>query len=359
MASPNRRTKRTPYADNFAHHCSLTASGIGHAVAQSLAAQGADAWSIHLVGRNVHAGEAIVTSLGSHVHFHQTDVTCYTSLSRVFQTVFAQSGSRLDFVFANAGLVDQIDFYTEHPVAVAGNGLLPPPPEPNQQTIDIGLKSVVNTAYLTLHYMRHSKVPGSEIKDPSLVITASCGSVYASEFSPMYAVAKRTFQSLPSLPSLLFSSPLSLPFFCLCVVDNRSRYSASNTGRRNDTDGVLGLMRAIAGPFYHDATVRVNCVCPGPTRTNLLDEQSWSLFKKEHLTPLDLIVEVVTTFVAGTELIDARGWAVAGGADMRDQAVITSGENLYFWKRPEFVDETMAEIMGTTKANKPGALKVN
>lgn len=188
--------KGTSYADNFAHHHSLTASGIGLAVAQSLAAQGADAWSIHLIGRNVQAGEEIVLSLGSHVHFHQTDVTSYMSLSRVFQTVFAQSGSRLDFVFANAGIVDQIDFYAEHSVApVEGNELPPPPPEPNQQTIDIGLKSVVNTAYLALHYLRHSKVPDGEVKNPSLVITASCGSVYASEFSPMYATVKRKFQS--------------------------------------------------------------------------------------------------------------------------------------------------------------------
>lgn len=117
-------------------------------------------------------------------------------------------------------------------------------------------------------------------------------------------------------------------------------------------------MRAITGPFYQNAGVRVNCICPGPVQTNLLDEKAWSSFKKEHLTPIDLIVKVVTTLVAGTELVDTRGQAFAG-ANLRDKAVITSGDNVYFWRRPEWVDETMAEIMGATKANEPGALKVN
>lgn len=117
-------------------------------------------------------------------------------------------------------------------------------------------------------------------------------------------------------------------------------------------------MRAIAGPFYKNAGVRVNCLCPGPVRTNLLNEESWSSFKEEHLTSLDLIVKVMTSLITGKELVDMQGQAFAG-ADLRDQAVMTAGENLYFRKRPEFVDQTMAEIMGATKADEPGALKVN
>jgi NAD(P)-dependent dehydrogenase (short-subunit alcohol dehydrogenase family) len=143
------------------------ASGMGLATAQRLAATGV--WTLHLVDLNQEAGDAAVKALsasGASAHFHAVNVTSYESLSGAFEAVFKAEG-RLDFVFANAGIVERHSFY-EIPKT---EGAAPPPP-PNLLTLDINLNAVVTTAYLALHYFRQSPHKG---QDASLVMTASCG----------------------------------------------------------------------------------------------------------------------------------------------------------------------------------------
>lgn len=136
------------------------ASGMGLAVAQVLAPKG---WTVHLLDFNEKAGHSATPSLPNS-KFHKVDVTSWESLSKAFQTVFSQNG-RLDFVFANAGIVERDNFY-ETPDSDEI------PPEPNQKTTDVNLKAVINQAYLALHYFRRSPHKG---KDASLVMTASVG----------------------------------------------------------------------------------------------------------------------------------------------------------------------------------------
>ena len=48
------------------------------------------------------------------------------------------------------------------------------------------IKSVITTTYLARHYMRKSPKDADE----SIVMTASCGGLYPSYYSPMYTATK-------------------------------------------------------------------------------------------------------------------------------------------------------------------------
>jgi NAD(P)-dependent dehydrogenase (short-subunit alcohol dehydrogenase family) len=246
---------------------------------------------LHLLDVNEERGTAVASSLKG-AHFHKTDVTSYASLSQVFENVHKSEG-RLDFVFANAGIVERWNFYEEHTTS--------PPPEPDQLSIDIDLKSVVSTTYLAQHYFRLSK-PSYRSGNQSLVMTASCGGLYPSPFCPMYTAAKH---------------------------------------------GVIGLTRAVAKHFYFKDKIRTSCICPGTVRTNLLDAEGWSQFPDSYFTPVSKIVEVVLTLVDGGNLTDSKGKVVQKGQDWGLAAEI-NGVNHYFRDQPEWCDKAMEEVMKAT-----------
>ena len=119
---------------------------MGLAVAKALAARGG--WNIHLLDLNEKSGKAAAEEVANST-FHQTNVTDYDSLATVFQKVFDAEG-RLDFVFANAGIVERFSFYESHPTGK-------PPPPPDLTVVEINLKSVINTSWLAQHYFRQSQ----------------------------------------------------------------------------------------------------------------------------------------------------------------------------------------------------------
>lgn len=137
-------------------------SGVGLEVAKVLAAKG---WTVHLLGRNEKTGEAAAAAVPN-AHFHQGDVTDYTTLAAAFDAAFKSSG-RLDFVFANAGIMERTNFYAKADTL--------PPPAPDFPIIDIGFKGFVHTAYLAQHYFR-TNPSGGEGKetDPVLLFHSSC-----------------------------------------------------------------------------------------------------------------------------------------------------------------------------------------
>lgn len=145
------------------------ASGMGLAVAETLAPKG---WTVHLLDFNEKAGIAAAQSLPN-AKFHKVDVTSWDGLSKAFDAVFSQD-RRLDFVFANAGIVERDNFYDTPDT----DGI---PPEPNQMTTDINLKAGINQSYLALHYFRRSPTKG---KDCSLVMTASVGGLVSLDQKP-------------------------------------------------------------------------------------------------------------------------------------------------------------------------------
>lgn len=151
------------------------ASGIGLIVVRALADKGE--WNIHLVDINEQEGHKIASSL-PHAVFHKADVTNYGELSGAFKNVFQSEGNRLDFVFANAGVVEKQNFLKRSETGVD------PPLEPEWSTIDINLKAGINTVHVARHYLLQSPEKGS------IVVTGSVSSIWPGYFAPLYTASK-------------------------------------------------------------------------------------------------------------------------------------------------------------------------
>jgi NAD(P)-dependent dehydrogenase (short-subunit alcohol dehydrogenase family) len=135
-------------------------------------------WQVYLLGTNRQRGCEVIEGIPC-ATFLEADVSNYDELARVFHKIYKDNG-RLDFVFANAGVLETHDIcarYTEDEV----------PPEPNLKTIDVNFKGVVYTTYLALHYFRQSLGTGVEA---NLIYTGSCLSFYPSSI-PLYTGTKR------------------------------------------------------------------------------------------------------------------------------------------------------------------------
>ncbi|KAF2122134.1 hypothetical protein BDV96DRAFT_594060 [Lophiotrema nucula] len=258
------------------------ASGMGLAVATSLSNQGG--WNIHILDLHAQRGQEAASAI--HATFHESNVTDYASLRRIFETVFEKEG-RIDFVFANAGIAEHANFFAEEEEEGGPKGLDP--------IVDINLKAVITTSYLALHYLR--KTPGG---DKSLVITASCGGLYPSYYSPIYTATKHA---------------------------------------------VVGFTRSIAPYFYHKAQIRVNAICPGTVKTNLLTSAEWANFPEEYFTPIAKIAATVLMLVEGRdeEQEEGKGQGVLNG-----KAVEISGTKHYYREAVGFCDEAMEAVMGAT-----------
>lgn len=134
------------------------ASGLGFGVAELLSRKD---WRIHIF--DLH--EPTVAPL-SNCTFHNVDVASWSSLSSSFDAVFKAEG-RLDFVFANAGIMENGKFFDKH-------DLSSPPPEPEELSIDVNLKGVIRTSYLAQHYFRANANSG---KDCVLIMTSSIAGI--------------------------------------------------------------------------------------------------------------------------------------------------------------------------------------
>ncbi|KAJ5470743.1 hypothetical protein N7530_008100 [Penicillium desertorum] len=282
------------------------ASGMGLAVANALSLQ--KDWEIHILDINSERGAETAKEL-PRTTFHYANVTKYSDLAAAFQSMFQQHG-RLDFVFANAGVIERTNFYST-PQAENDRDVCPPP-EPNLLSIDADLKGVVFTAYLAQHYFRHSPHRG---QGGSLVMTASCGGLYPSFYSPLYSAAKF---------------------------------------------GVVGFMRSISQHF-HASGIRVNAICPGIVRTNLVDSAGWDSFPPGRFIDVETIARLVLQLVDGGEPA-GRGLTDTSGRqlpleELYGVAVEISDSGFYFRDQHAFCDEGMCEVMDATVVeNQVGAV---
>lgn len=158
-----------------------TASGIGLAVAQDLVQTGS--WQVSIIGSNKERGQEAVASL-SGVTFYQADVRNYQQLASVFDKIFNVTG-RLDFVFANAGKAEYIDFFAQSETDI--------PPQPGSEIVDINLNGALYTSYLAMHYFRRS--PESTKGHRNLILTSSVGGLYPCMLTPVYSGTKREWRS--------------------------------------------------------------------------------------------------------------------------------------------------------------------
>ncbi|PLB40118.1 NAD(P)-binding protein [Aspergillus candidus] len=272
------------------------ASGIGLAVARALADRGN--WAIHIVDQDAQRGSQAAQDLPN-TTYHQTDITDYADLANTFDHIFTSSGRRLDFVFANAGIIERTNFYEKkQPAATA-------PQPPDLRTIQVNLNGAIYTTHLALHYFRLSPANGH---GASLLMTASCGGLYPSHYSPLYTASKY---------------------------------------------GVVGFMRSVANACFREG-IRINALCPGIVQTNLVDAQGWSGFPPNLFIPVAQVAEVVLALVDGGEMVDATGKRVVGPYGC---AVELSGSKYYFREQPAYCDAEMEEVMrATVLDNQVGAV---
>ncbi|KAJ5590771.1 hypothetical protein N7450_004743 [Penicillium hetheringtonii] len=282
------------------------ASGMGLAVATALSA--CFDWEVHILDINRDNGSQVAKSL-ARTTFHYADVTNYSVLGEAFQKCF-QTHKRIDFVFANAGMIERVNFYEAHPISTSET--VAPPPEPDLLSIDADLKGVILTTYLAQHYFRASPNQGV---GSSIVMTASCGGLYPSFYSPLYSSAKF---------------------------------------------GVVGFMRSIAQHFKAGG-IRANAICPGIVRTNLVDQNGWDAFPQHRFTDMEAVVRVVLQLAdadepAGQGLTDARGSHLPTES-LFGLAVEISDSGVYFREQHEFCDDGMREVMAATVLkNQVGAI---
>ena len=264
-------------------------SGMGLAVAQELSSRTNEDWDLHLIDLNSEAGKKVTTTL-KNAYFRQTNVTDWDSIISAFEYAFSISG-RIDFVFANAGIVERDNFYAKHDLGK-------PPPPPNQLSIDINLKAVVNTCYAALHYFRKSPKNGI---DPVLICTASCGGLYPSEFCPMYSAAKA---------------------------------------------GIIHFNQAISYS-YHSEGIRTYATAPGTIVTGLLSGDEWKSFPEQYFTPMSTLVKAVTYILDGGDMEDSRGKKIPA-KEAYGLTVEVNRDSFYFREKNAFCDADMEAMMKYT-----------
>lgn len=258
------------------------ASGIGLAVAKALVSS--DKWSVCLFDQDKTRGQAAQNELGPEATFHHADVTDYASLSAAFKEAF-EMHHKLNLVFANAGIVSAENFYE------LGASVDTVPREPSRKVLEIDLYGVVATSLLAQHYLRRSKTVVGEPKD--IVVTASAGGFYQVTYDPLYCAAKH---------------------------------------------GVVGFVRSIAGKSFASDKIRVNAICPGIVRTNILPDQVFEAFPESTLTPTTKIADVLMM------LVDGKDGEYVG------QTVEVFREKHWFRKQVDFCAPEMAALMGTADA---------
>lgn len=325
---------------------------MGLAVAKSLAAQGS--WHVHLLDVNADRGIQATQDKDLHPHasFHKTNVSVYSDLAAAFQAIF-QRHHRVDFVFANAGVIEKTNFFGHLP-EVNGAGTIQngdsnsgAPPQPDLGIIDANLNGVMLTSYLALHYFRRSPDHG---KGTNLVMTASCGGLYPSYYSPLYTASKREY----FFSFFLFCKEYIMPIISPWI---HHMYFVLMTEKKKKKDGVVGLMRSIAPSFWHNDGIRVNAICPGIVQTNLVDPKGWAAFPSHTFIALETIARVVLMLLeahdpAGAEanangMVDATGTFIPASQGY-GRAVEISGDSFYFREAPDFCDQGMREIMAAT-----------
>ncbi|EED21069.1 hydroxyacyl dehydrogenase, putative [Talaromyces stipitatus ATCC 10500] len=126
-----------------------TSSGIGLATANLLLSLGAS-----VVGGDIQPS-ATPESTPNWL-FVQTNVTVWTDLSNLFKKAKEHFG-RIDHVYANAGIGPRANYLA---LETDANGELK---EPTFETLDVNLKSVMNTATLAVHYIKQQPEGGSVV----------------------------------------------------------------------------------------------------------------------------------------------------------------------------------------------------
>ena len=99
--------------------------------------------------------------------FVKTNVAVWDELVALFKRARELHHGRLDHVFANAGIGPCADYLALQPDHDGD------PREPAYDTLDVGLRGVMNTATLAIHYMRRQQQDEAGGWSGSIVLTGS------------------------------------------------------------------------------------------------------------------------------------------------------------------------------------------
>jgi NAD(P)-dependent dehydrogenase (short-subunit alcohol dehydrogenase family) len=259
-------------------------------VARSLAAKG---WRLALLDLKPGSAHELTKKFPG-TTFHQTDVSSFDSLSSSFKGVWADHG-RVDFVFANAGIVPTASFYAPLATVNAETDRDDVVPSPTDAilNVQVNLTGVILTTYLGLWYLRKTRLAaaGSHLVSPyrggSIVATSSGAGLYPVVALPEYAAAKH---------------------------------------------GIVGFIRSIAHRvFDQHQGVRVAVVCPGSISTPLTRGYIAKGFPEEFLTDIEKVTDAVEALVEGNvSLLNGR-LSTRGPllpADLIGASVEVSGKDL-------------------------------
>lgn len=102
-------------------------------------------------------------------------------------------------------------------------------------------------------------------------------------------------------------------------------------------------MRSIAKRYIREG-IRVNCICPGPVRTGLIEPEAWAVFPQGSFTPIETIASTVLQLIDGETMTDTKGNVVESG-QVYGRAVEFYTENIYFRDAIEYCEQGMADLM--------------
>ncbi|KAL3471083.1 hypothetical protein BJX99DRAFT_250709 [Aspergillus californicus] len=207
------------------------ASGMGLAVCRLLANDG---WHVAIADRAQDGARVAAELKGM---FIEVEVSDYQSVFNAFSAVWERYG-RLNFVFANAGVMEGSSFYSLSPDNAGGL----------DSTININLTGVIFTSHVALHFFRKGQTSGPK----SLIMTSSAGGLYPVRSAPIYAASKH---------------------------------------------GILGFMRSIASRLYTQDGISVNCINPGATQTGIISPEGWDAFPPDCISTPDQIADVVKSVI--------------------------------------------------------------
>ncbi|BGP52291.1 hypothetical protein JCM10450v2_008262 [Rhodotorula kratochvilovae] len=233
------------------------ASGIGLGITEHLLAEGA---KVVVGDLNAVQGVEVVDKLkakygADKVEFCAVNVTDWASVCALFALTYKTFGSRIDFVFANAGIAQMREMRSSEPTHFATSqhawldGLTDTPP--SLAVIRVDLDGVLYTLHAALAYFR------TQSKDEhgwrgKFVATGSNASFYPFPNDPLYAAAKQ---------------------------------------------GVLGVCRAV-GPKVFEEGITVNCFGPSVVATGLAPPDFIAMLEREHrLTPMKTVTDAVDVFI--------------------------------------------------------------
>jgi NAD(P)-dependent dehydrogenase (short-subunit alcohol dehydrogenase family) len=109
---------------------------------------------LHSLGALVVSGDIQTPPSTDDLLFVETDIRNWAATAKLFKAAKDKHG-RVDYVFANAGIGPRANYLT---LDIDENGL---PKQPNSDTLDTNLNSVVNTTALAAHFMKMQPEGGS------------------------------------------------------------------------------------------------------------------------------------------------------------------------------------------------------